>query len=50
MIFVDINECSSLNGRCDHICDNTDGGHECSCRDGYQLLDDGNTCESKKNI
>uniref|UniRef100_A0AAF5DN89 Sushi, von Willebrand factor type A, EGF and pentraxin domain-containing protein 1 n=1 Tax=Strongyloides stercoralis TaxID=6248 RepID=A0AAF5DN89_STRER len=34
----DINECLINNGYCDHICINTIGGHECKCREGYDLF------------
>ncbi|XP_078571570.1 uncharacterized protein LOC144859154 [Branchiostoma floridae x Branchiostoma japonicum] len=34
--FLDINECSSNNGGCDHNCENTVGSYDCTCRDGYQ--------------
>ena len=35
--FVDIDECSVENGRCDHECVNQDGTFECQCRNGYRL-------------
>uniref|UniRef100_A0A0N4ZHL5 Fibropellin-1 n=1 Tax=Parastrongyloides trichosuri TaxID=131310 RepID=A0A0N4ZHL5_PARTI len=34
----DINECLVNNGHCDHICINTQGSHECKCREGYDLF------------
>lgn len=36
---ADVNECSSDNGGCQHVCNNTLGSFTCFCRDGYQLLD-----------
>ena len=44
----DINECndSSLNN-CPQICNNFDGGFNCSCRDGYLLNEDGVLCTGK---
>uniref|UniRef100_A0A8C1KH20 Thrombomodulin n=1 Tax=Cyprinus carpio TaxID=7962 RepID=A0A8C1KH20_CYPCA len=34
---VDIDECDS--GYCDHACENTPGGFQCSCDEGYVLKD-----------
>ena len=39
-----MNECSTNNGGCDHICINTVGSFECSCNTGYSLTADGLTC------
>ena len=38
--YIDINECNSANGGCEHICTNTIGSFICSCDTSYQL--DGN--------
>ena len=39
------------NGGCDHICTDLDAdSHECSCREGYQLLQDKMTCEKSKSV
>ena len=35
--------CQRHNGGCDHICSDADIGVHCSCRDGYQLVDN-QTC------
>ncbi|XP_071484486.1 uncharacterized protein [Diadema antillarum] len=40
----DVNECSSDNGGCDHICQNSFGSFSCSCNRGYVLQEDGKTC------
>ena len=42
-----MNECLRNNGGCGHICQNTEGGYECSCRQGYSLLQDHHTCQGK---
>lgn len=39
-----MDECSTLNGSCEHICINTLGSFGCSCRRGWQLHIDGYTC------
>ena len=44
MIYVDVNECSTGNGGCDHSCTNTNGSYICSCDDGYALSSNGHTC------
>ena len=43
-ILTDINECGVSNGGCSHICTNTEGGFECSCRVGYTLDSDRKSC------
>ena len=44
---IDIDECfenlSTL--PCDHLCNNTIGGFDCSCEEGFMLLEDGRSCE-----
>ena len=42
LYILDVNECLTDNGGCEHVCNNTLGSHICSCRDGYQLL--GSSC------
>ena len=39
---LDINECTE--GPCDHYCTNTDGSFTCSCNNGYELDDNGRSC------
>lgn len=46
--FTDVDECLTDNGGCDHFCHNYYGGHECSCRPGYTLQDDGRECVGKR--
>ncbi len=44
---TDINEC--LEDPCEQICTDLEGGYECSCREGYQLLSGGRcTGENRK--
>ena len=43
---TDIDECATDNGGCAHICTDTDGSFECSCRAGYALDDDGFGCST----
>lgn len=43
-IVSDVDECAVLNGGCDHNCTDSEGGYECSCRDGYILESDNTTC------
>ena len=41
MLFVitaDIDECLFFNGDCQHYCENTFGSFECSCDDGFVLV------------
>ena len=40
----DVDECSELQGRCEHVCTNTQGSFRCSCRLGYELHIDGHRC------
>lgn len=41
---LDINECLTYNGGCNHICTNKPATFQCSCRSGFYLLSDGKTC------
>ncbi|KAK2165458.1 hypothetical protein NP493_1364g00006, partial [Ridgeia piscesae] len=41
----DVNECSEKNGGCVHICSNFAGGFNCSCNDGFQLMNDKKGCK-----
>ncbi|CAG2197543.1 unnamed protein product [Mytilus edulis] len=40
---VDIDECTTTS-KCAHLCANTVGSYQCSCRTGYQLALDGVSC------
>ena len=44
-VFVDVNECSSGNGGCEHLCENTVGSYVCKCPSGYRLSRDGRQCD-----
>ena len=39
-MYLDIDECLTRNGGCEHNCTNTEGSFYCSCVDGYQLSND----------
>ena len=41
---IDVDECLGVND-CHQICINTVGSFNCSCLDGFILLDDGLLCE-----
>lgn len=43
-VFPDIDECDDDNGGCEQNCNNTDGGFECYCQQGFSLGDDGTSC------
>ena len=47
--YTDINECEGVN-ECEQICINTDGSHECSCRQGFELAADARSCNGKHLI
>ena len=44
---IDIDECSLniTSHDCDQVCINTNGGHYCSCEEGYALKEDRRSCE-----
>ena len=44
------NRCFLDNGGCEHICVVKVDGWLCQCREGYELLDDGISCEGEKNV
>jgi len=49
----DINECDNGSDNCsiDAVCDNTDGGFDCTCNTGFtDARDDGTLCHGKFNV
>ena len=49
-LYADIDECSEgvgvlRNGGCSQTCNNTVGSHVCLCMVGYQLSNNGFTCD-----
>ncbi len=45
--FLDIDECSTNQGGCQHTCYNTDGSYSCKCHTEYHLDVDKHNCTSK---
>ena len=48
VIYVDINECNTNKGGCEHSCSNTPGSYSCSCNTGYSLDLDNRGCSRKE--
>ena len=46
-LFLDVNECDTDNGGCDHTCVNNEGSFRCECDDGHTLGDDKKSCLGK---
>ena len=44
---VDINECVTSNGGCEHQCKNTNGSYICQCKNGFFLDGNAKTCSGK---
>lgn len=45
---VDVDECETNTDNCAQNCLNTIGSFQCSCYDGFQILEDGSgTCTSE---
>lgn len=44
-IFLEFDECSSIDHGCEQMCINNLGGYECACKVGYQLHSDNKHCE-----
>ena len=42
--FLDINECDTNNGGCEHNCTNVIGSYNCSCAVGWLLDEDLHGC------
>ena len=49
MLIVDIDECATDNGNCEHVCANSIGSFGCGCYAGYQLSSDGRNCTGTKS-
>ena len=47
---LDINECETLNGGCDHQCKNANGSYICECNKGFFLDGNGKTCSGISKI
>ena len=45
---IDIDECDTNNGGCEHTCTNSDGSYTCSCNTGYTLDLDDEGCSREK--
>ena len=43
VLYLDVNECAE-NGTCDQDCTDTVGSFICSCYNGYELDDNGRSC------
>ena len=43
-VLQDIDECAENNGGCSHICTNEPGSRQCTCREGFALDSDGQSC------
>ncbi|CAL1569474.1 unnamed protein product [Knipowitschia caucasica] len=43
--FSDVDECSTVNGGCQHECMNTFGSYTCRCRSGFTLHDNKHDCK-----
>ena len=48
--FIDINECNSNNGGCEHSCMNTLGSYYCTCNSGYSLDSNEFNCTGKDSF
>ena len=43
-LFLDVDECATNNGGCNHTCANKQGTFQCSCDAGYSLDANNKTC------
>ena len=46
----DTDECNTTNGGCEQVCTNILGSFYCSCNNGYQLQQDGSSCNGESNF
>ena len=44
---LDVNECATSNGGCEHQCKNTNGSYICQCKKGFFLDGNAKTCSGK---
>ena len=47
ILVLDVNECETLNGGCEHLCNNNNGSYACECNEGFFLDGNGKTCSGK---
>ena len=47
LLFSDYNECVVSNGGCEQLCFNLIPGHQCGCHDGFELHENGQTCNGR---
>lgn len=45
MTWLRLDECKDSNGGCDHDCSYVNNTVTCSCREGFNLTEDGKTCK-----
>ena len=45
LYIIDIDECETANGGCEHNCINIPNSYECACSDGFALKTDQKTCQ-----
>ena len=50
IMFLDVNECATNNGGCEHNCMNTEGTFLCSCFNGYTLDNNAFNCSGKTSL
>ena len=50
LLFLDVNECETLNGGCQHQCVNKNGSYVCECNEKYVMDGNGKTCSGKLKI
>lgn len=48
--FLDLDECLNGTHDCEHQCNNTYGGYECSCNEGYVLHPNQASCIGKYTV
>ena len=44
IFFIDNNECLVINGGCDMLCVNEEGGYKCDCYPGFERNGNGTAC------